>query len=376
MDPEPRLLLITANRVLRDDVALIAATVGAALECRESWDAAASRDWAVLMCGADAPPASARHGRGALLLGDPGGGPGEEQRLWKIAAEHTGLRPVPLPAAEGWLARHLSEQLLDRSPGRVVAVAGVLGGVGASTVAYLLAAEQAVRGASVLLIDADPAPGSGIATLSDARSHRMASGVGMPTPDARRRPEPGHSAEGAAEFGWEELADLEGEIAATQLAAALPVRDAVHVLSGAPGRQVRQRMLEPVVRAARRAFDTVLIDLGRDPETESLVREHLDQLLLVTPCSARGAAASRQLGDADGAPRMLVVNGAAQAGWDLNDLTLAADLPLAGAIPEQRWLRREEDLGAAYELLRSRRGASCIGALLEVLDLEQRVRHE
>lgn len=373
MDAEPHLLLITEDRGLRDDVALIAATVGAALESRPSWEGVVPQEWAVLMCGTDRPPVLPRLARGALLLGAAGEDSTREPALWKTAAKHPGLQPVPLPAAEAWLARHLGERVLDRSPGRVLAVAGALGGVGSSTVAYLLAAEQAVRGASALLVDADHAPGSGIAGLLGAADG---------TPGVRHGKGRGvrHRGEASAfgeRFGWEELAGLEGEIASPQLAAALPVRDGVHLLSGGPGREVRRRMLEPVVRSARRVFDTVVIDVGRDADAVSLVREQLDQLLLVTPCTARGAAAARQLGGAEaGVPLRLVANGAGHPGWSPQELVVATGIPLAGDIPEQRWLRREDEIGAAYELLRSRRGASFIGTLLEALDPVQLFRHE
>ncbi|MCH8563972.1 hypothetical protein LTI14_12205 [Nesterenkonia sp. YGD6] len=373
MDAEPRLLLITEDRVLRDDVALIAATVGAALESRSSWEAVVPQEWAVLMCGTDRLPSLPQVARGALLLSSSGARQGQDQQLWRIAAEHPGLQPVPLPAAQAWLAGHLGERVLDRGPGRVVAVAGVLGGVGASTVAYLLAAEQAVRGASALLVDADPAPGSGIAGLMGVAEVSCGALNGRGRED-RRGPA---AAERGEEFGWEELAGLQGEIASPQLAAALPLRDGVHMLSGAPGFDARRRMLGPVVRSALRVFDTVVIDVGRDADAVALVREHLHQLLLVTPCSARGAAAARQLARAlTGVPPMLVANGAGHLGWSPQELAAATEIPLAGDLPEQRWLRREDELGAAYELLRSRRGAAYIGTLLEVLDLERGLRHE
>lgn len=373
MDVEARLLLVTEDRALRDDVALIAATVGAALESRANWEAVVRGDWAVMMCGTDCPPPLPRLVAGTLLLGDRRQARGEGRDLWKLAAEHPGLQPVPLPEGEAWLAKHLGERVLDRSPGRVVAVAGALGGVGASTVAYLLAAEQAVRGASVLLIDADPAPGSGIAGLLGAATDQPVVRRSSLESVGRGDAEAGIG----EELGWAELAALEGELASPQLAAALPLRDGVHVLTGEPGVEVRRRMVEPVVRSARRVFDAVVIDVGRDVDAVSLVREHLDQLLLVTPCSARGAEAAQQLGrEETGVPLVLVANGASHAGWSPGELAAATGLPLAGDVPEQRWLRREDALGAAYELLRSRRGAAFIGALLEAVDLAEQVRHE
>lgn len=354
METEARLLLITGDPQLRDDVALIAATVGAGLESRESWHAVEPQQWAVLMCGADRLPAHQRLARQTLLVTRTEGDPSTEHGLWRTAAEHPGLRPVPLPAGESWLARHLSEAVLDRSPGRVVAVAGALGGVGVSTIAYLLAAELVVRGASAVLVDADPSPGAGIASMVEG----LRSG--------KRRDE---ELTGSERIGWEALGALDGEISAAQLGAALPVTEGIHVISGVPGADVRRRMLPPVVHAARRAFDWVILDVARDYEACLTVLEHLDHLLLVTSCSTSGARAARQVSRCrPELPLALLVNGASHAGWSPDEVSGAAGIPLAGEVPEQRWMRRESELGSAYELLRSRRGAAYIGTLLESLD--------
>ncbi|GAA1150932.1 hypothetical protein [Nesterenkonia lutea] len=353
MDSEARLLLITTDLQLRDDVALIAATAGAALDVRSSWRGIDAQDWTVLMCGQDSPPTHHRRTRRTLLLGRTDGDPAQEQQLWRLAAGQSGLQPVPLPAAETWLAQELGEAVLDRSPGRVVAVLGALGGAGASTVSYLAAAELAVRGASVVLLDADPAPGAGIAALGTGPGNGVGNGV-----------------DGAAAVGWEELGALDGEISAAQLGAALPVTEGIHLVTGAPGRDVRRRMLEPVACSARRAFDWVIVDAAREPETVQTLRHHLDQLLVVAPCSARGAKAARQVKHLCAElPLGLVANGLSQIGWSPPEVSDAAEVPLAGDIPEQRWLRRESELSGAYELLRSRRGAAIIGALLETLDV-------
>ncbi len=354
METEARLLLITGDAQLRDDVALIAATVGAGLESRESWHGVEPQQWAVLMCGPDRPPPQQRLARQSLLVTRTEGDPSTEHQLWRTAAEHPGLRPVPLPAGESWLARHLSEAVLDRSPGRVVAVAGALGGAGVSTIAYLLAAELVVRGASAALVDADPSPGAGIASLVEGLRSGKHRDEGLSDSDR---------------IGWEALGALDGEISAAQLGAALPVTEGIHVISGAPGAEIRRRMLPPAVHAARRAFDWVILDVSRDYEACLAVLEHLDHLLLVTSCSAAGARAARQVSRCyPELPLALLVNGMGHAGWSPDEVAGAAGIPLAGDVPEQRWMRREAELGSAYELLRSRRGAAYIGTLLESLD--------
>ncbi|MGJ9426725.1 hypothetical protein ACHABX_12880 [Nesterenkonia halotolerans] len=347
MDLEARLLLITTDLRLRDDVALIAATVGVALESRSSWQAVTPEAWAVIMCGSDCLPPHPRFARESLLLGRVA--KDCEQELWEMATVQPGLQPVPLPAAEAWLAQHFSQAVLDRSPGQVLAVAGALGGSGTSTVAYLLAAELAVRGASTLLIDTDPSPGAGIASLISPEES----------------------------LTWERLSQVEGEISSTQLAAGLPLTEGVAVVSGGPGREVRDRMLEPVVRAARRVFDFVVIDLGRAFDGLVSLQDHLENVLLVAPCSARGAAAAQEVARAHPElPLMLVCSGLSQLGWSPVELSRSTGIVLAGDVPEQRWLRKEVALSGAYELLRSRRGAACIGSLLEAVEAGTQVSHE
>jgi len=347
MNDEARLLLITADLQLRDEVALIAATVGAALESRPSWKAVAPKEWAVVMCGQDSPPPHPRFARQTLLLGR--GDLSQEGQFWETAALHPALRPVPLPAGERWLAAYLGETFLDRTPGQVLALAGAFGATGSSTVAYLLAAELAVRGASVVLLDADPAPGAGIATLLQKDDH----------------------------LTWARFAEVQGEISSTQLAAGLPATEGFNLVTGGPGREIRQRMLEPVVRSARRVFDYVVIDAGRDYEVLTTALEHFEHLLLVSPCSSRGAAAALEVKSAyPELALLLVANGAGQSGWTPGELSEATGIPLAGDIPEQRWLRRDSQLSTAYELLRSRRGAAYIGTVLEAVDAGAPARHE
>ncbi|WP_146340481.1 hypothetical protein [Nesterenkonia sp. NBAIMH1] len=174
----PPLLLVTADERLRDDIALIAAVVGASLEVHALWrDAAdsASDRWAARLCGPDAPPPA---GISDVLLAGP-----DSEALWAAAALAPHASPVPLPAGEAWLSEHLSAKVLNRSEGTVISVAGAVGGSGATTIAYLLAAEAAVRGDRVLLLDGDAGFGSGLHHVNE-RAHTVsgaaAGGLALP----------------------------------------------------------------------------------------------------------------------------------------------------------------------------------------------------
>lgn len=340
------LLLVTGREALRDDVALIAAVVGARLECREEWEGVDPQDWAAVMCGTDALPPSARTAAGTLLLGGEG--------LWEIAAELPGLRPVALPEGEVWLSEHLGACVLDRMPGQVAVFAGAFGGAGATTFAYLTAAEAAVRGHAALLVDGDPQPGSGAVSLAGtARAQGSLGGTGS--------------------LGWAELEAVDGEISASQLSAALPEMDGIRVLSGGAEDQAAgtAETVDAVVRAGRRVFDLVVVDASRRAGLLSSLAEQTDLGVIVTQASRRGADAADQVrSQAAEAPLMLVVNGAACRGWSVTETAEAVGLPVVADCAEQRWLRTADGLGEAYELLRSRRGAALAGQLLGAVGID------
>ncbi|OSM44076.1 hypothetical protein [Nesterenkonia sp. PF2B19] len=88
----------------------------------------------------------------------------------------------------------------------------------------------------------------------------------------------------------------------------------------------------------------------------------------MTEPSARGAAAVAEMPlrghDVDWS---LVINGAARGGITAAELPRRLGIPVAAELAEQRWLRRAEEFGEAYEVLRSRRGASFAQALLEAV---------
>lgn len=354
---EPVFLLVTGDEDLRDDVALIAAVVGGRLECRPGWSETSGEDWAAVMCGPDALPPNMLHAEQILLLGRGAGGSEEEGRdlLWRLAASRPGVQAVPLPEGEIWLSEHLGSRVMDRAPGCVLGVAGVFGGVGATTVSYLLAAEAAARGLSALLVDGDPHSGSGIRSLLAEQFM-------------------GSRAE-EEQLGWSGLTRIEGELSSSQLQAALPVLEGIHVVTevgerslpgdGAGG-TVPLRTAEAVVSAGKRAFDLVVVDAGRGTGLLRAMAERTDAALLVTPASRRAAdAADDLLADVAGPPFHLVINGRTRPGWRAAEMEEALGLPVAADIAAQRWLKSADDLGEAYELLRSSRGAALVGGILE-----------
>lgn len=355
--PEPVFLLVTGDEELRDDVALVAAVVGGRLECRPGWVETPGTDWAAVMCGPDALPPNMLHADHVLLLGRGAGDSDDESRdlLWRLAASRPGVQAVPLPEGEIWLSEYLGSRVMDRAPGCVIGVAGVFGGVGATTISYLLAAEAAARGLGALLVDGDPHPGSGIRSLLAEQSL-------------------GGRAE-EEQLGWSGLARIEGELSSSQLQAALPVLEGIHVVTevgerflpgdGAGG-TVPLRTAEAVVSAGKRAFDLVVVDAGRGTGLLRAVAERTDAGLLVAPASRRAAdAADDLLADVGGPPFHLVLNGRSRPGWRSAEMQEALGLPVVADIAEQRWLKSADDLGEAYELLRSSRGAALVEGILE-----------
>lgn len=361
---EPELLLVTAQEALRDDVALIAAVVGAHLHTCPVWSEApvSAERRAAVLCGPDAPPPESW--RGEVLLVAPEEPPAETIRPpaaptagtdpWELAARHPQLRPVPLPRGEQWLTDHLAAQVMDRLPGRVLAVMGALGGAGASTVAYLTAAEAAARGLRVLLLDADPGAGSGLRALRD-HARRTGTLIGAETA-----------------LDWQELDRIDGALSAAQLTGAFAEVDGISLITGGPADDDGvPAAVAAVVTSARRAVDLVVVDAGRRVGVLDALGGPPEAGLLVTEPSSRGAAAVGELPlrghDVDWS---LVVNGASRGGMTAAEVGRRLGLPVAAELAEQRWLRRTGELTEAYELLRSRRGAAFADALLAAAGAE------
>lgn len=346
-----RLLLVARDQRLREDIALIAAVVGIRLEVCSHWgelqadvDQTRLEGAVAVICSADSLPPTGRLAERALLAGH------DLDTLWAAAAQMPGLTPVPLPQGERWLSEHLSARLLDRSQGRVLAVTGAQGGVGASTFAYLCAAELAVRGAAPLLADAAAGSLSGLADLLGAsRRRRSVSG---------------------GELDWAQLSRTEGELSSAHLHSGVPILDGVGILTGCVETARLPAVLSAAVLAGRRAFDVVVIDVGQRTELLHSLGEQIDELLVVTRASRRGAdSAAAVLRAAPQSGQKIVVNGRA-AGFGAADIEESLGAPVIADLAEQRWLTRSEDIGESYELLRSRRGAGLIAGILDAVGVE------
>lgn len=344
---EPVLLLIAEDQRLRDDIALIAAVVGARLEICRRWSqvqSATAEAAVAVLCSAQTVPRTAVLAERCLLVGH------DAESVWQAAAEAPGLRPVPLPTGEKWLTEHLSTKVLDRSQGRVLAVAGASGGVGATTFAYLCAAELASRGQSPLMVDSAGGPGSGVADL--ART-------------ARRE---GRLSGGALD--WQELTSVEGDLSATQLREAVPVWESIGLLTGSAAAPRADSRLRAAVVAGRRAYDVVVIDSGQQTEALTSLGEQVDDMLVIVRASRRGVDAAQELISAVPQRRAWVaVNGAAAPGWSAADVRAELDVPVVADLPLQRWLARSDEIHDAYNVLRSRRGADLVSGILQRVGL-------
>ena len=200
--------------------------------------------------------------------------------------------------------------------GRIVAVTGARGGIGATTVLLLLARALAAQGRRVAVVDADPAGGLGLHL-----------GHGL---------EPG--------LCWDDLYAAETVFRPERLTDALPTWLGVPVLSGqGRGGPDAAARLGPVLRALACEHDLVLLDLPRPWPAPDGAR-----VLLVTGLDLRSALAAQilapRLAAQSGRPVELVVR---RVGEDLDDAELAAltDCEILGRVPTDRSVRQRDARG-------------------------------
>jgi secretion/DNA translocation related CpaE-like protein len=327
-----RILVITSDPTLLDELVRLAAAAGCA--CEHAPDLAAALRWwgraAVVLVGGDqleglatlGPPR--REGVHAVCWGTPADG--VFRHALAIGAESVVELPRGVEAV-GELLTDLGEGA--DGPGLVVGVLGGAGGAGATVFAAALA-QLAAPPWRVAAIDADPL-GPGLDRV-----------LGLEELEGVR---------------WDELAATNGRLGARSLREALPRRDGPAVLTWARGVAVPPppEVVRSVVSAARRGHDLVVVDLPRVP---SVAGEELtarcDLVLVVVPTTVSAvASASRVIDRLPDRDRVSVVlRGLAM------DPAVAArvlDAPVIAQMADQRGLDEAIDLGLGP--VRSRRGA-------------------
>lgn len=314
-------LLVTASAPVHDAVLPLCAAAGAGAEvCRDPVLALAG--WAaadLVLVGADvaeelAALAPARR-PGVLVVG-----PTPQDAAFRAAVLLGAQSVVDLDTAAEWLVEALADVGERASPGRVVAVVGGSGGAGATTLACALAQWNAGR-ARTLLVDTDPL-GPGLDRL-----------LGMEA-------EPG--------VRWEGLTETAGRLGARALREGVPRRDHLGVLTWSG---LRRRLDLPTVRrvlpSAVRGHDLVVLDLARHGESLAELVDRCDDLLVVTPATVPGLAATARLvglldRDARCGRAGLVVRPGGLGDADAERVT---GLPVVAALPDQRGLATSVDRG-------------------------------
>ncbi|WP_067703882.1 septum site-determining protein Ssd [Nocardia jejuensis] len=342
----PALALVSDSR-LREEVRRIAAAADRRLDervaplGRHPWLAAS-----VVVLDAESARccASAGHPRrdGILLVTD--GKPGLLD--WQCATEIGAEQVVSLPtAADTLIMAFATHDRRGQEHGAVIAVAGAVGGAGASTMAAAIALTAASRSRDrTLLVDAAPY-GGGLDLLLGAES----------TPGLR----------------WPDLTIEDGRVAAPALHDALPSVAGVGLLSC--GRRCTATELAPsavrsIVEAGRSAGDLVVCDLSteRSPHAD-LILESADLAVLVVPARLRAAAAAESVAahlTARNPNVQLIVRGPSPGGLRGADLATAVGLPLLAAMTSQPYLAERLERGG----LTIRRRSPLHAAATAVLD--------
>ncbi|WP_153506530.1 septum site-determining protein Ssd [Cumulibacter manganitolerans] len=297
--PEQSVLLITGDRALAQRAERIAAAARHRVvraDPRVASGAWASAD--VVLIGADRlgevvdvdPP---RRDEVYVIAGST-----VPDSAWRDCVSIGATDAVALDESEGWLVERLSLRRAVRASGRVVAVRGAAGGVGTSVVAAGLA--LAVAGAPAVLIDTDPAGGWLDLIL-------------------------GIDLDG---LGWAELAGLRGRVDGAALAASVPGRDGLSLLTAdrdAPPVTLRSDALRAAVLAGSGLGGTVVVDDRQAVDLAPTVTRLADVLVVVTTSDLRGGLAGRRAVD-------LALDGRASGVGSAPAVLVAARTPRRGAL--------------------------------------------
>lgn len=257
-------MVVTGSAALRDEVGTAAAALGrrAAVCLPEGlgggWESAEAV-FVGVDCAAELTALGLPRRDRVYLVGEDAG----EAALWSVPL---GAEVIGLPEGRGWLSSVLAGP--SEGEGRVLAVLGGSGGVGASTLAAALAWRAAAGGRRVALVDVD----------------RLGGGIDLLL-----------GAEREAGWRWPRFAAADGVLG--DLADFLPSVDGVAVLSMArgPDPEPGRDALAAVVAALRRSFELVVLDPGRagGPAARESLRT-ADRTVLLVGGSVRGVAAAAE----------------------------------------------------------------------------------
>ncbi len=324
-DEAAETLLVTGLEVLRSEVERIVAAAGGRLrtvqdvsEAAPFWDIAAA-----VLVGSDILELPPRSRAPAVLVGLGADGDG----LWHLAAAIGAERVAVLPGAASWLAEYLSRSRSPEAGGLVLGVAGGCGGAGATTTAIWLAQAAARHGAQVLLVDGDPWGGGLELALA---------------------------AEDSDGLRWPDLAGARGSIDPYQLRDSLPEAGGFSFLSW-PGNREQPAAVDAVsvsgvLDAARRAFELVVLDIGRGREMLRAFAWECDRLVLLAPTQLRAAVATaRLLHELPPVDTALVLRTKPGAALDEFQIAEAVGLRLHAIMPEVRGVAAATERGRLLE---------------------------
>lgn len=283
------------------DAAVVVMDVGAAERCAHV--PLPRRDGTVLVTPADPPP-----------------------HVWRLGLVVGATNIVELPEGELWLVTTFTEATENAGPpGAVLAVVGGCGGAGASALAAATALRAARDGTRTLLLDCDPL-GGGLDLLLGAEDVR---GV-----------------------RWPELSVVDGRIPAGALHDALPAMGdrGLSLLScDRIGPGPTAGALRAVVESGRRAGDTVVCDVPRQPgDSAAVVLPAADLTVLVVPADVRACAAAARVATelAARCPAVgLVVRGPSPGGLAPVEIARVLDVPLLASMRPQHDLDRRLERG-------------------------------
>lgn len=236
-----------------------------------------------------------------------------ESELWAKAARERIHHVVSLPEGTAWLAEFLNT-LQDRTErGSVVAVIGGCGGAGASTAAGMLALKASREKIRTLLVDADPW------------------GFGL---------EGALSSDPVEGLHWHELSQSVGVLNSQQFSAALPQIAHCSVLGFGRAAQAAQQLnpalVIEVLEAARRAFELIVIDVGRMAKNLETFCESADQVLCLVPATVPAMLSVHRMLPMLPRSTKLVVRRPAPEGLDAELIAESLGLPLVGEMPKLR----------------------------------------